>query len=198
MSEKRDSNDSASRGRVLDLESAVSSYVKPFTSLDQDETVLAATKKMVGEEMGALVVTRHGEPAGILTERDILKVVALGKDPTTTKLWQVMSFPILTIADSATVGEAIRMMAKNGVRRLAVTRKDATAKQGRKLMGLINRWTLVGGDVGGRVPLPQLEPVKGFICPYCGQVTPNNGQLTKHIDNIHIGRGLLEGRKDKW
>ncbi len=183
---------------MLDLEAPISNYVKTFASLDEGETVVAAARKMVGDEMGALLVTRDNEPTGILTERDILKAVAAGNDPTKTKLWQVMSFPILTIDYSATVGDAIRMMVKNGVRRLAVTTKDVTAKRGRKLVGLINRWALVGGDVAGQVPLPQLEPVKRFLCPYCGQVMANNEQLFKHIDNIHIGRGLLEGRKDKW
>jgi CBS domain-containing protein len=198
MSEKPDLRRETTRDKVLDLETPISNYVKPSVSLDEGETVLVAAKKMVGEEMGAVIVTRSNEPAGILTERDVLKVVAAGKDPIRTKLWQVMSFPILVIDYSSTVGEAIRMMSENRVRRLAVTAKDPTMKSGRRLVGLINRWTLVGGDVGGRVPLPQLEPVKRFTCPYCGQVTSNNEQLTKHVDNLHIGRGLLEGRKDKW
>jgi len=198
MSGKSDLHKTATQDKMFDLETPISSYVKPSLRLDEGESVLVAAKKMVGEEMGALIVTRSNEPVGILTERDVLKVVAAGKDPTKTKLWQVMSFPILTVDYSATVGDAIRIMSKNGVRRLAVTTKDSTKEQGNRLLGLVNRWTLIGGDVGGQVPLPQLEPVKGFICPYCGQVTSNNEQLTKHIDDLHIGRGLLEGRKDKW
>jgi hypothetical protein len=35
-------------------------------------------------------------------------------------------------------------------------------------------------------------------CPYCGSAFPDNEQLSKHIDRIHHGSGLLEGDARKW
>ncbi|MGQ9718458.1 MAG: hypothetical protein ACUVWK_01180 [Nitrososphaerales archaeon] len=35
-------------------------------------------------------------------------------------------------------------------------------------------------------------------CPWCGSKFPDNKTLSKHIDDVHVGRGLLEGDKRKW
>lgn len=43
--------------------------------MEESSTVFDATKKMVGENCGSLVVTRKGKPVGIVTERDYLRKV---------------------------------------------------------------------------------------------------------------------------
>jgi hypothetical protein len=35
-------------------------------------------------------------------------------------------------------------------------------------------------------------------CPYCASKFSNNEELSKHIDRIHHGSGLLEGDTRKW
>lgn len=35
-------------------------------------------------------------------------------------------------------------------------------------------------------------------CPYCGSKFDDNEALSKHIDRIHHGSGLLEGDSRKW
>jgi Zn-finger nucleic acid-binding protein len=35
-------------------------------------------------------------------------------------------------------------------------------------------------------------------CPYCQSVFKDNEELSKHIDRIHSGSGLLEGDVRKW
>ncbi|MEO9363614.1 MAG: C2H2-type zinc finger protein [Nitrososphaera sp.] len=35
-------------------------------------------------------------------------------------------------------------------------------------------------------------------CPYCGSTFKDKEQLSKHIDRIHQGSGLLEGDTTKW
>jgi uncharacterized C2H2 Zn-finger protein len=35
-------------------------------------------------------------------------------------------------------------------------------------------------------------------CPYCQSKFKNNAELSKHIDKIHTGLGLLEGNKSQW
>tara|TARA_B100001123_G_C15327380_1_gene1030008 strand:- start:350 stop:472 length:123 start_codon:yes stop_codon:yes gene_type:complete len=35
-------------------------------------------------------------------------------------------------------------------------------------------------------------------CPYCDSVFENKEALSKHIDKIHIGPGLLEGDSRKF
>jgi CBS domain-containing protein len=177
----------------VDLDGPVSNYVvrKPL-SLDENDTVVAAAKKMAENGIGALLVTRKGEPIGIFTERDILnKVVAAEKDPQKIKLSDVMSSPIKTIEYSAKVSDAISTMIKYGIRRLGVV-KDG------KIVGLISQRSLYSSGSSQQVVLPELEPVRGTRCPYCGEEMESTKQLSKHIDQIHIGRGLLQGDTSKW
>jgi uncharacterized C2H2 Zn-finger protein len=35
-------------------------------------------------------------------------------------------------------------------------------------------------------------------CPYCESKFKDNAELSKHIDRIHTGLGLLEGNKRQW
>jgi hypothetical protein len=38
----------------------------------------------------------------------------------------------------------------------------------------------------------------GVACPYCQSRFKDNEELSKHIDRIHHGSGLLEGDSRKW
>jgi uncharacterized C2H2 Zn-finger protein len=35
-------------------------------------------------------------------------------------------------------------------------------------------------------------------CPYCRSKFKDNTELSKHIDRIHTGLGLLEGNRRQW
>lgn len=36
------------------------------------------------------------------------------------------------------------------------------------------------------------------FCPYCSSVFQTKQIMSKHVDDIHIGRGLLEGNIGNW
>ena len=36
------------------------------------------------------------------------------------------------------------------------------------------------------------------MCPYCQSSFSNKEELSKHIDRLHLGSGLLEGDLRKW
>jgi len=42
-------------------------------------------------------------------------------------------------------------------------------------------------------PLPMLEAPTRARCPYCLSTFDDKHVLSRHIDDIHIGKGLLEG-----
>jgi CBS domain-containing protein len=162
-----------------------------YVHVSQDSSVLEAARVMrEGGSTEALVMS-SGRLSGIVTERDILyKVVAEGLDPSKTRVGSVMSAPVETIPDTATVGDAIAKMTKLGIRRLCVM------KQGR-LAGLVTQRTLVAGKLGTEVPLPELAKPGYTNCPYCGAQTKDGAELYKHIDRVHIGVGVLEGSLEK-
>jgi len=39
---------------------------------------------------------------------------------------------------------------------------------------------------------------KNVLCPYCQSKFKDKTELSKHIDRIHTGLGLLEGDRRQW
>ncbi len=170
----------------------VSKYVRHgFIVLEESSRVEDAVRAMRENGYGSIVVTRDGKPVGMLTERDVLyRVVAEGKDPKNTRIGEVMTTPLVTVTPDTKVSEAIAMMSKKGIRRLVVM-------SGEKIMGIISLITLVGDSTRRAVLLPEIEMEEKVKCPYCGAVFGTVGELSRHIDRVHIGFGLLSDQRFK-
>lgn len=165
---------------------------KDFVQVPADESVAGAARAMQRSESTEAMVTERGQPVGIITERDILfKVVASGMDPSKAKVREVMSSPVETVDENSKVLEAITKMSKLGIRRLGVTK-------GGMLVGLVTQKAMVSGPAGHHVVLPELAPPQGLACPYCDARMKDRNELSRHIDQVHLGLGLLEGDKTKW
>ena len=68
---------------------------KNVVSVSSEQSVLAAALLMKERKIGALVVVDGGKVIGIFSERDILtRVVAEGRDPASTKVYEVMTAPV--------------------------------------------------------------------------------------------------------
>jgi CBS domain-containing protein len=87
-----------------------------------NETVLYAAKLMHQQDVGDLVVMEGNVPKGIVTERDLVRRVMALKKPLDTKVSEIMSDPLITIEDQASIREAARKMVKYKIRRLPVTK----------------------------------------------------------------------------
>lgn len=160
---------------------------KNIVMLDANDTVVKAARQMREEQIGSVLVSEEGEAVGIVTERDILyKVVAGGKDATKLKLRDIMSTPLVSVDAGARVKDAIAIMSKNEIRRLVV-------KDGKKVTGIVSLRAVVGDIHKADVPIGAIELPSGVQCPYYGSRFPNKDDLSKHIDRMHPGAGLLEG-----
>lgn len=85
------------------------------------DTALLMTKKKIG----SIVVVEQDQPVGIVTERDFLeRVIAPCKDPSKTKIRDIMSAPLITITKETLILDAIRKMRKHDIRRLVVMDGD--------------------------------------------------------------------------
>jgi CBS domain-containing protein len=90
-----------------------------------NETVLYAAKLMHQQDVGDLVIMEGNVPKGIVTERDLVRRVMALKKPLETKVSEIMSDPLITIEDQASIREAARKMVKYKIRRLPVTKNAA-------------------------------------------------------------------------
>ena len=94
---------------------------KNMVSIEKGLGIRSAIKTMVHRDVGSVVITAHGKPIGIVTERDILKSLAYRKAiRSDTPVEVIMSKPLITVNSNTTIGDAAEMMVKNKIRRLLV------------------------------------------------------------------------------
>ncbi|MCS7115117.1 MAG: CBS domain-containing protein [Nitrososphaerota archaeon] len=104
---------------VRDVMSKDVRVVRPDTSVKE---VVATMNKF---DIGSIVVVQGDRPVGIITERDILRrVVEPCLAPETLTARQIMSSPVITIDENASINEAAKFMAKKRIKRLLVTRNN--------------------------------------------------------------------------
>lgn len=94
-------------------------------TIDADKPVVHAARMMRDEDVGLAPIVEGQKLIGTLTDRDIaIRVVAEGKDPQTTIVREVATSQFVTIDPDEDLEEALRLMAKNQVRRLPVLDQD--------------------------------------------------------------------------
>jgi CBS domain-containing protein len=99
---------------------------KQPTTVAPDVTLGEVATLMKQEDCGSLPVVEGNRLVGIVTDRDlVIRGIAAGKDPKTTRVSQVMSADPVTIGPDAAVDEARKVMADRQIRRLPVVDKGA-------------------------------------------------------------------------
>jgi len=133
---------------VRDVMSKDVKVVRPDSSVKE---VVATMNKF---DIGSIVVVQGGRPVGIITERDILRrIVEPCLAPETLTARQVMSSPVLTINETASMDEAAKLMAKKRVKKLPVMNNQ-------KLIGIV---TLT--DIVTKMPT-MLSILEELVRPY--------------------------------
>ena len=92
-----------------------------IASVSGDSTVVDAARLMSTANISCLVVMHRQEVAGIITEKDLLKrVVALHRDPTQTRVAEVMSCPVVSVPSGWSILSASKKMETLHFHRLLV------------------------------------------------------------------------------
>ena len=86
-----------------------------------DTTVADAAKLMRDKDFGGILCKDGDEVSGLLTDRDIaVRVVAEGKDPTSTTVSEVATTDLHTLSPDDSVEDAIKLVREHNVRRVPV------------------------------------------------------------------------------
>jgi len=104
------------------------------TCIGENDSVLDAAKKLAELDVGAMPICGEDDRLkGMLTDRDIVvKVLAQGKDPATTKAGELGEGKPITIGADDSVEEALATMSQHKVRRLPVI-------DGHDLIGIVSQ-----------------------------------------------------------
>lgn len=101
--------------------------------VDASATVYEAVAKMVEANVGALLVYEGEMLAGIVTERDYLRRVAVqGRDERTTPVREVMTRELVYVGPEASIDECMAVMTERRIRHLPVLGDD------REVLGIVS------------------------------------------------------------
>lgn len=91
-----------------------------------DCLVVEAARLMTMYSIGALVIadSRYAKPRGIITDRDLVKMIGEGLDPKVTTVASFVGPPLETAPAEASTGELLAHMHKAGVRRLPLVDRE--------------------------------------------------------------------------
>ena len=105
----------------------------PVKTIPPGETLQQAARLMKEFDIGELPVGEPNDVEGLLTDRDItLRCVAEGRDPTQTRVADVMTNQCFWCYQDQDLQEACRTMEANQIRRIMVMNRN------KKLVGVIS------------------------------------------------------------
>jgi CBS domain-containing protein len=109
----------------------------PVARVPSDATVADVAKAMVAHDVGAIVVGHEERPAALLSERDIVRVVAAGQDPATVPAIDIASTKLVWCGAEATVNQVAARMMDRYIRHVLVEHDGA-------LVGIVSARDLLG------------------------------------------------------
>ncbi len=101
------------------------------------DSLRSAAERMWRQQTGSLLITDRGQLTGIITERDLLRAVALGANPETSTVDEAMTTEVFTVPPDMPLHEAARQMATRWIRHLPVV-------QDGELLGVISMRDITG------------------------------------------------------
>jgi signal-transduction protein with cAMP-binding, CBS, and nucleotidyltransferase domain len=180
--------------RVRDLMSA------PLISVDKEALVIEAAKLMDTKRISSVLVRQGEEHFGIITARDVIsRVVCKGLDPSRTRVRDVMSHPLLTIGEQATVEDAAKKMRDNSVRRLVVERdhekvgvvaESDIARLAPELHFLIREQSRLD------VRLSSKEPDKIVLSGFCEECE-NYSSVLMNLNGLWLCQACMDSMRDR-
>ena len=95
---------------------------RPVHTVDSSCTIVEAARRMRDNVVGALVITEpsRSTPLGIITDRDLVVMVAEGLDPREAAVSQFLRLPLQTATITDGLPEVTRKMRDYGIRRLPI------------------------------------------------------------------------------
>jgi CBS domain-containing protein len=131
---------------------------------DQEQNIFDASKVMIDNNIGSVVVIDNNDsknPVGIVTERDIVRIVStFALSDLQVPIRKLMSYPLITLSQNASVLDAMKLMYERKIRRVIVL-------NGSTLIGIVtendifkllmSNKELITAVVNSDFPIPQKD-----------------------------------------
>lgn len=137
------------------ISSILTNKTSALWSIAPEASVFEAIKLMAEKDIGSLVVMSGGKLAGLFTERDYTRKVALqGKTSKETQVGEIIPFKVVTITPEDSVEDCMRLMTEHRVRHLPVVEGD-------QVVGIISIGDLVNWIISAQKA--QIEQMEQYI-----------------------------------
>jgi len=123
--------------RTYEIDDPVASVMtKGILFIKSSKNLYEATSIMADFDVGSLLVADNGNAVGILTSKDIIKVISEDKELKKVKVREVMQTPIIKISAHETISSALLQMKEHKINHLIVVDGD-------KIIGMLNPLNLL-------------------------------------------------------
>jgi predicted transcriptional regulator len=123
--------------RTYEMDDPVSSVMtKGILYIESKKKLDEAIQIMSDFDVGSLVVAEKNDAVGILTSKDIIKMIAKGKELKSIKVKDIMQGPLIRISGYETITSALLKMKEQKINHLIVVDGD-------KIIGMINPLNLL-------------------------------------------------------
>jgi CBS domain-containing protein len=106
-------------------------------TIPADATLLNTSKALVEGAVGLLVVGTVEKVEGVVSERDVVRAIAAGRDPASTPVTEVVRSRLVWCKPTASVAEVATLMMTEYVRHVLVGSDD-------QLVGIVSARDLLG------------------------------------------------------
>lgn len=118
--------------KTFEKEDPVTSVMtKGVLYVEYSKTLREAIIIMADFDIGSLIVADNGEPKGIITSKDIMKILAKKENVDKVLVKDVMQSPLIKIASFETISTALIKMSEQKINHLIVVDGD-------KIIGMVN------------------------------------------------------------
>ncbi|MBR9676535.1 CBS domain-containing protein [Candidatus Woesearchaeota archaeon] len=142
-------------------------------TVDIGATIFDADQIMAQKHISCVIITESKEPLGIITERDMIRVMLTREDPATINVTDYMSTPLLSIRSEDDLFHAVNLMKDKNLRRFPVIDNGilvGLVTQSDLLKGLIKlikhlNHQLVKGEINLKTYEQQISNMKHLSIP---------------------------------
>jgi len=145
-------------------------------TVSQDYSVAQVLQELARTSTSCLLVAENERPIGIVTERDMTRMLIDGTNISELTVKEIMSHPVLTAHLNLPLLEAARIMKEKGIRRIVVLDDNG------KIAGLITQSDIIKGLHG-----QYLQNLKQLVIEKDRELEQTNKKLaekTVYLDNI--------------
>jgi len=104
---------------------------RDVASMDHAKTAHDAAQMMLEKKIGSVIVTAYGKPFGIVTERDLARVMAIIDIPSNCLILSFLaSRPLVCASSACTISEAAGIMAQYNIDHLPILENN-------KIVGMV-------------------------------------------------------------